>query len=209
MHKILGVIIAAAFVTGCGASGQATNATAAPEQATVVTVPAPTTTTSTTTTSTTTTSTTTTSTTTTIPPPTPAEKYLEFVTPVNCMRNRLKDGFETVIGDNLTQRDWPGIQTELQPMIQALSDAIIIWMGDLVAYTWPSDVQADVDLLIAGNAQEAHMWASAAEATTFTEYVSALTIDSPDTTATAAVIRVRLGLPTNLNDTQDWCAGQT
>ena len=90
-----------------------------------------------------------------------------------------------------------------------MPDAAITWIENLVGYPWPADVQADVNELVTGEAQAAEMWGAAAQATTFDEFVHASTIEVADTFAIAAVVRARLGLPTNISDTQDWCAGLT
>jgi hypothetical protein len=213
MHKILGLVLLVATVAGCGADGNA-SVTPATEQSTDATVSATSTTAAMTTVPPTTVAPTTAApttvpepTTTTIPPPTPAEMYLEFVTPMNCAGQQLNSAFDAVIGDDgFTQREWPTVQAEVLPVVEGNADVIVDWMENMVTYPWPADVKADIDVLVAGNAQLAHQYGSVVAAQSIDEWNAAWELTVPDTVATAAVVRAKLGLPTNLTDTQDWCA---
>lgn len=207
MRRVITMVTAGLLFVGCGSNG---NGTASPA-ATDVGVSAITASTAEQTTVTPTTQAVTTTvapTTTTEPPPTPAEVYLELVTPNNCAM-QLSDlvWAQEIGGDTFTERQWPIVQQKVLPTYTAVADASVKWMEAMVAYDgWPADLQADIDALVAETSLWANWYATAGQLSSIDAWNTFMANPAPPFGA-ATVVRAKLGLPSNVNDATNWCEG--
>ena len=67
----------------------------------------------------------------------------------------------------MEEDEWPEIKEQLLPAYQAHADSYATFMQALVAYTWPPEVQADIDALVTELSADATFFAAVAQATTF------------------------------------------
>lgn len=135
-----------------------------------------------------------------------SNQYLDLVAPSNCAQERWNviEGNITGADELYYVRDWSRIQAELLPALGAAGDALIAFYEGLVEAKWPTDVKADIDRLVQELTADAAALRVAAAAKTFDE-LSPLPFS--DISTAAAVVRARLGLPSNLTDEAiDWCA---
>ena len=204
IQRRIALSAAVAITTLVGCSG----GDAAPSfDSSVNTVAEATTTLTPTTTAAPTTSTTTTTTTTTIPP-TPEELaaayYLEAVLPYNCAFELFNlIAADAPGGDSIYEGEFNAFYAAMLPGYEMKRDAELAFMNALIDYEWPEDVQDNIDGLTAQASVYASNYEALARTVDFNAWLN-LDLDWPDN-GDAAVVRAKLGLPSNINSDVEHC----
>lgn len=141
-------------------------------------------------------------TTTTAPGPTLDEAgayYLEIVAPRNCVVTKIDsyaaDGMET----------WEDVQGFLQ-LFGELAEADVALLDGLTSYDWPESVADTADDLakaVSGRLPEIEAFSKLSSLEEFLDWEWDTTHEGGE----AALLRSKLGLPSNIGDTNDWCEG--
>jgi hypothetical protein len=180
----------ALLVAACGGSTVATT-TLQP-----TTTEAPTTTQATTTT--------TVATTTTVDPVVSAGAYyVESVTPSNCAGQTTETIWDDIADEEgyLYDTDWERIEAEMLPAYQIYAAKLVGFVEALASYEWPESVQADIEGLMSEVSAEAGWAQEVSEASSFDSFIT-LQNEVREFSA-AAIVRAKLGLPTNIGATSD------
>jgi hypothetical protein len=101
----------------------------------------------------------------------------------------------------LYDTDWPEIQAQMLPLYQVYADELVGFIEALVSYQWPESVQADIDQLTTEVSAEAGWAQEVAQSSSFDTFITLQERERPN--AAAAVIRAKLGLPTNIGAETD------
>jgi hypothetical protein len=133
--------------------------------------------------------------------------YMEKVKPINCVNGLYNLVQADVFGaDNqVTEGEWPKVRDQMQPISLQYSQALVTWVNDLVAYDWPDDVQPSVDALMADATQQATNFEQLGKALSFNNYFEISDSQQWPQSNNAAVVRAKLGLPSNINDDTNYC----
>lgn len=192
MRKFMVGIVVVVALAGCGSSGG--------EEA-----KSPTTDAATTTAATPDTTTTTAATTTTTEAIDYGAQYLTLVAASNCALDKMNEALDK-LSESATFAD---VQAAGIPaLIQAWSDATVKFYEDLVAASWPEDVQSAIDDLVGEASNQASLtqaWADTTDDASFIAASNALS-DAMSQGNAAGVVRAKLGIGSNVNDDTDWCA---
>ena len=86
-----------------------------------------------------------------------------------------------------------------------LADSYILFAGDLGSYEWPAGMQASIDGLISRELELASENLRLSEVNSAKEYQN-FRFDIEDETNHAGIIRAKLGLPSNVNNDENFCA---
>jgi hypothetical protein len=137
-----------------------------------------------------------------------AAYYLETVAVFNCANARLFDAWDVAPGledELLYTWEWEAYSTYMVPIWEELRDIRTDWMSSLGDYDWPEDVQPSIDDLFSELSLEASNYNFYADTPDYSDFRDLTEeIEWPDWSA-AAVIRAKLGLPSNIGDDTDYC----
>lgn len=100
--------------------------------------------------------------------------------------------------DGFYDNEWPQLRPGLNETYGALRDALVAAIGTFTTLTWPPELQDDIDDLIAETSLHAAAASSAASAETVEQWQAAMEQFGNLEFKAAAIIRAKLGLPTNL-----------
>lgn|GEM_PF-3123746 len=193
------VVVAVAIGTSCSGGGSETSQSSPSTSSPATTVPA---------TSTQPPTTTAAPTTTVDPIALAGEKYIEFVKPSNCMIGLIQILEADIIGDDgFYEREWPKVLEQIVPAYKTLADDTVTFVEKLVSYDWPDEVQSDVDALVTELVQWAGWYAGLGAATSFDSWNAAIEAQIPAETGAATIVRAKLGLPSNINNDENFCEG--
>lgn len=73
-----------------------------------------------------------------------------------------------------------------------------------MSYAWPEEVAADIERLVVETSEWASFYADLAASPSFTSFVD---VTPPSDTSAATIVRAKLGLPSNINNEENFCAG--
>lgn len=180
------------FSVACGSSSES-------ETGQETTIPPNTTVPDATTSTEATTTTTVPTTTTTVDPiPAAADYYLTIVAPSNCAFARIVEAEDAILDEEgfIYEEDWPELSNSVLPLYADWAQSLVVFIEDLVAYDWPSRVEADMDRLVE-ELSEAASWSQGySQLPSFDALVEYPPY--PDDVGAATAIRAKLGLPTNV-----------
>ena len=137
-----------------------------------------------------------------------AEQYLAWVSPSNCAISRGVEEEAAIVGADGTfyENEWDDIGAELNAVYDKVASALIAALNQASELSWPADVQDNVDSVVAEMAELAALYSGFAHASTFVEWSVAFERASGFTGRTsAALLRTKLGLPSNIGDDSDYC----
>lgn len=135
----------------------------------------------------------------------PDDYYLAHVSPLNCAWNHLATVEAASAGsdDTWDSYQWLEIQSAVLPVYRDHAQVLLDFVEALSSYDWHSDMQPSIDVLATGTAAEASAFFAMANSATWDEFAE---LEVPESNgATAAVVRAKLGLPSNLTDDTDYC----
>lgn len=142
--------------------------------------------------------------TTTVPPvKDPAQRYLELVGPQNCLAARIDEAAQRIDRLELASEVWPAVQAELLPLFGEYATAAVAFYEGLLAEEWPPEVQSDIDALVGELTAVASEAQRLSEVDSLEQYLAFEFV--PLSTNSAAIVRAKLGLPSNVTDEADYC----
>ena len=143
------------------------------------------------------------------------EYYREKATAVGCARELNELAISTF--DASQQERWEGewnysevliweaFQKEVLSLREGLANSYILFVGELGAYEWPDGLQTSIDALISQTLEIASENLRISEVKMMKEYQN-FSFNVVDETNHAGIIRAKLGLPSNVNNDENFCA---
>lgn len=137
-----------------------------------------------------------------------SKQYIDWVSPSNCAIARGAEEEAAIIGADGTfyEEEWGEVGPMLNVVHDRVASSLISALNEASTLTWPAEIQESVDAVIAEMAELAALYSGFAQASTFAEWSVATQRASGFTgRSSAALLRTKLGLPSNIGDESDYC----